>query len=102
MRMLPGDLEAWLEEGRFQTMHGDGRTGGAPNIEHRIAVEEKVLGVAADTPEPGRPRYGYAQGSQEDAREINHYGRWLVRFHGHIRRARDRHAGRQHGVDEHS
>jgi len=96
--MLPGDLEAWLEEGRFQTDARRRQTGGAPNIEHRTRSRRRSR-IAADTPEPGRPRYGYAQGSQEDAREINHYaGCSAVPWH--IRERGDRHAGRQHGVDD--
>jgi hypothetical protein len=85
MRMFPNDLQAWLEHGEFETMHGEGFSRGNPNLCDRLKVEELVLDVPRDAEESERPRYGYAQGSQEDGRQINHLGQVLVRFHDHIR-----------------
>jgi hypothetical protein len=84
MRMFPRDLQAWLESELFETMHGAGHTDGHPGKAERIRVEEIVLGVPVDAPETDRPRYGYVQGSREDATVINGYGRVLVRFHDHV------------------
>ncbi len=85
MRMFPRDLQAWLERGVFETMHGAGSTSGNPSLAARIHVEERVLGVAAVAGDLDRPRYGYARGSREDTNVINGYGKVLIRFHDHVR-----------------
>lgn len=84
MRMWRGDLELWLEEGRFETVFGAGSTSGSPDIAQRVEVEAKVLGISEDTGDSGRPRYGYAQGSHEDG-PLHTYGKVLVRFASAIR-----------------
>lgn len=85
MRMWEGDLEGWLGDGVFKTVHGGGNTSGHPNLDLRIEVEAKVLGVPDTATEFHRPRYGYAQGSAEAYTEINLYGKILVRFRDHVR-----------------
>lgn len=84
MRMYPNDLQAWLEHGDFETMHGAGDTRGNPRRCDRIKVEEMVLDVPRYVEEKARPRYGYAQGSREDGR-VNLYGEVLVRLHDQVR-----------------
>jgi len=84
MRMWENDLERWLDEGVFRTLHGGGETSGLDDLITRTEVEASVLGVPAGTLDDGRPRYGYAQGSDEADRQINHYGKILVRFREHV------------------
>jgi hypothetical protein len=81
LRMYPNDLQAWLEQGEFETMHGRGRTSGHQSLPDRRKVEAKVLGVREDACSAARPRYGYARGSCEDAKPINLFGQILVRLH---------------------
>jgi hypothetical protein len=85
MRMWEADLQGWLEEGVFETIHGAGETSGLNDPALRLEVEAKVLGVPADADDAHRPRYGYMQGSAEAGTAINQYGKILVRFRDGVR-----------------
>jgi hypothetical protein len=85
MRVREADLEGWLREGVFETIHGAGETSGLNDPALRIEIEAKVLGVPVGAGDAERPRYGYMQGSTETGTTINQYGKILVRFRDGVR-----------------
>lgn len=90
MRLWEDGLKSWLdaEQGLFETAYGVGTTSGTDDLVLRAEIEVKMLGVAAHADDPDRPRYGYARGSAENDRALNHYGKILVRLrHGFQGRA---------------